>query len=109
MFTGLSIKIVNASNHARVRFVKLSKFMIQPTLMNLHPNEYSQDIHYSPFAVKWDKCVGSCNTLDDLSNKLCVPNIAEDVNLIVSNMVTGINESKTSKTCRFHWRKFNSD
>ena len=48
--------------------------MIQPTLINLYPNEYNQQFHYYPFAVKLDRCVRSCNTLNDLSNKVCVPN-----------------------------------
>ena len=48
--------------------------MAQPTRINLHPNEYSQEFHYNPFAVKLDGCVGSCNTLIDLPNKVCVPN-----------------------------------
>ena len=39
------------------------KCMIQSTLINLHPNEYSQDLNYYLFAVKLDRCVGSCNTL----------------------------------------------
>ena len=39
------------------------KCMIQPTLINLHPNEYSQEFHFYPFVVKLDRCVGSCNTL----------------------------------------------
>ena len=30
-----------------------------------------------------------------LSNKVCVPNKTEDLNLSVFNMITGINESKT--------------
>ena len=41
---------------------------------NLHPNEYSQEFHYYPFAVKLDRCGGSYNTINDLSNKVCVPN-----------------------------------
>ena len=49
--------------------------MIQPTLINLHLNGYSQEFYYQPFLVKLDRCVGSCNTLNDLSNKICVPNI----------------------------------
>ena len=48
--------------------------MTQPTLINLHPNEYSQELHYYPFAVNLDRCVGSCSTINDLSNKVCVPN-----------------------------------
>ena len=65
--------------------------MNQPTLINLHPNEYSQERHYYPFAVKLDRCVGSCNTLNDLSNKLCDPSKTEDLNLSVFNMITEIN------------------
>ena len=69
----------------------------QPTLINLHPNQYSQEVHYYPFAVALDKCVGSCNTLNDLSKKICVPNNTEDWNLSVFNKLTEINESKTLK------------
>ena len=36
-----------------------------------------------------------CNTLNDLSSKVCGPNETEDLNLSMSNMITGINESKT--------------
>ena len=50
------------------------KYDIQPTLINLDPNKYSQEFHCSPFAVNLERCVGSCNTLNDLSNKSCVPN-----------------------------------
>ena len=48
--------------------------MTQPTLINLHRNEYSQEFPYYPFAVKLDRCVGNCYTLNDLSTKSCVPN-----------------------------------
>ena len=29
--------------------------MTQPTLINLHPNEYSHEFHFYPFAVKLDR------------------------------------------------------
>ena len=64
---------------------------IQPTLINLHPNEYSQEFHYYPFAVKLDR---SCNTLNDLSNKVSVPNKTEDLYRGIFNMITRINELK---------------
>ena len=44
--------------------------------------------------VKSDRCVGSCNTLNDLSNKVYIPNKREDLNLSVFNMITCINEWK---------------
>ena len=65
--------------------------MIQPTLINLHPNEYSQEFHYHPFFVKLDRYVGSCNAFNTLSNKVCVPNKTENLNLSVFNMIAGIN------------------
>ena len=44
---------------------------ISPTaLINLYPNEYNEGLHYYPFAVNVDRCMGSCNTLNDLSNKV---------------------------------------
>ena len=54
--------------------------MTQPILIKLYPNEYSQDIHNYPFVVKLDRFVLSCNTLNDLSNKVCVPNKTENIN-----------------------------
>ena len=41
-------------------------------------NEYSQEWHYYSLTVKLDRCVGSCNTLNNLSNKICVVNKTED-------------------------------
>ena len=40
------------------------------------------------------KCVRSCNTLNDLSNKVSAPNKTEDLNLRAFKMITAINESK---------------
>ena len=69
--------------------------MTQPTLINLHPNEYSQEFYYYPFAVKLGRFFGSCKTLNDSSNKVGVPNKIGDLNLSIFNMITGINELKT--------------
>ena len=66
--------------------------MTQLTLINLHPNEYSQDLHYYPFVVNLNKFNGAHNTLNDLYNKLCVPNKIEDLNLSLFNMNKQINK-----------------
>ena len=42
-----------------------------------------------------DRCVANCNTLNDLSEKVWIPNKTEDLNLSVFIMIAGINESKT--------------
>lgn len=52
-------------------------------------------MRYYPFLVSLDRCIKSWNTFDGLSNKVCISNKTEDLNLRVFNMVTEINESKT--------------
>ena len=90
------------------------KCLIQPALIDLHPNKYGQ------------KFVGSCNTVILLSVivsyvlilllLLSVSNKTDGLNLNVFNMITGINESKTltkhiscERNCRFDRRKYSSD
>ena len=68
--------------------------MTRLTLINLHLPEYSQELHYHPFVVNLDICVGSCNIINDLSNKVCVRNKTEDLNLNVLNMITGITQKQ---------------
>ena len=116
IFVGLLTGIVSVSNYTKYVSIIDQKCMTQSTLVNLHPNEHSKESHYYPFAVKLDRCVGSCNTLNDLSNQLCLPNKTEDLNLSVFNMITEINESKTLTKhisckckCRFDGIKCNSD
>ena len=104
--------IVNASNHTKCVSLSNQKCEIQPTLINLHTNECSQELYYYPFAVKLDRYAGSCDTLNDLSKKVCIPNKVEDLNIFVFNMITGKNESiilitdiSCDRKCRFDEKK----
>ena len=114
MFIVLLTSIVNASNHTKCVSLSNQKWKIQPILINLHPNDYSQELHYYPFALKLDRCVKSCNTLNDLSNRVRVQNKTKDLNIHVFNMITGKNESKNLTKdisceckCKFDGRFFN--
>ena len=111
LLTGL----VNGSNHTMCVSLSNQNCMIQPILINLHPNEYNLGFQYCSFAVKLDRCAGSCNTINDLSNKACVLNKSEELNLSVFSMITRINESKTlskhmscESKCKFDKKKSNS-
>ena len=76
MFIVLLTNIVNGFNHTKC--VSLIKNVKLNTVIDLHPNEQSQQLHYYTFVVKLDKYVGSCYTLNDPPNKVCVRNTAED-------------------------------
>ena len=83
---------LNISNHTKFVLLNSQKCEVQPTLINLHPNEYCQEFKYYLFSVKLDRSVGNCYTLNDLSNKVSVPKKTEDLNLSFFNMITIINK-----------------
>ena len=61
----LLICIVIASNHTKCVLLSNQKCMTQPTIINLYPDEYSQEFLYYSFVDKLDRCAGSCITLND--------------------------------------------
>ena len=79
MFISLLTGLVNASNHTKCVSLSNKKCMTQP-------NEYAQGLNYYPFAVNSDRYVGVCNTINNLCNKLCVPNKTADLNIHVFNI-----------------------
>ena len=80
--------------------------MTQPTLIDVHANEYSQELQYYLFAVNVDMFVGSGNTLDGFSNKVCARNKTKDLNLYNFNKTAGKTLTKhISCKCEF---KFDS-
>ena len=66
--------LVNGFNHTKYVLLRNQKNMIQSALFNFHPNKYSQKFHYYQSAVELDRYDESCNTLNDLSNKVCILN-----------------------------------
>ena len=97
MLIVLLASIVNDSNHTKSVSLSYQKYKIQPTLINLHPNEESQKLHYYPFAVKLEKCVGICYNVNYLSNKVCAPNETKVLSIHGFNMITG----KCKYNCKF--------
>ena len=52
-------------------------------------------LNYYHFMVILDKCNGSCNAVDNLCTKICVPSETKDINVKVFNIITKINKVKT--------------
>ena len=46
--TGFLASTVNAFNHRKCISLNNQQCMTQPTLVNLHPNECGQELHYNP-------------------------------------------------------------
>ena len=97
MFVVLLASIVDASTHTKYVSLSNQNWKIQPTLyysIYLNPIEYNQELRCYSFVVKLDKCAVSCNTRNDLSSRVLVPNKAEYLNQTMFNMITE-NKSKT--------------
>ena len=88
MFIVLLASIANAYNHTKCVSLSNQKCEIQLFLINLNPNKYCQELHNYLFEVNIDRFVGSCITLNDLSNKLYVLNKTGHLKIHVFNMVT---------------------
>ena len=51
IFIGLLTGLVKGSNHTKCVSLSNQECMIHPAVINLYPNEYSQEFHYYQFAV----------------------------------------------------------
>ena len=58
-------------------------------LIHLRHNKYKQELRYYLCVVKLNKCNESCHAVNDLSNRIHVPNKTEDLNIHVFNMIAG--------------------
>ena len=66
--------------------------MTRPTIISLSPDEYDNGLCYNPYMVNLDRCNKSCNTFDNPSGRICVPNKTKSINISVFDMITGINK-----------------
>ena len=62
---------------------------VRPEIVNVNSNE---PLFY-PFSIKTSKCSGSCNNINDPYAKLCVPDVAKNLNAKVFNLMSRTNET----------------
>ena len=71
----------------------------RPEIINVNSNN---PVFY-PFSVKASKCSDNCNNINDPYAKICVPDVAKDLNLKVFNLMSRTNETRHIKwheTCK---------
>ena len=61
--------------------------MVRPTIIDLNPDE----LNCYPVITSLDKWNGSCNAVEDLYAKICIPSDTRDVNVTVFHKITKIN------------------
>ena len=56
-------------------------------------NNNNEPVIY-PFSIKVNKCCGSCKNINNLYAKLCVPDVAKNINVKVFNLMPWSNQAK---------------
>ena len=75
------------------------KCMSRPKIIETNPDEPV----VFPYSIKLNKCSGSCNDPKDPFARLCVPDIVKNINVMVYNLMTRVNETKNivwHETCK---------
>ena len=78
--------------------MKNQECKVRPEIINVNSNE---PVFY-PFSIKTSKCSGSCNNINDLFAKICVPHIIKNLNFKVSNLMSRTNETRHMKWHETH-------
>ena len=89
-----SLECVSMNNH---------KCKIISEIINVNTNE---PIFY-PYSITINTCKGSCNTINNPSAKLCVPDTIKNINVKVFNLISRTNETRHiewHKTCKCKFR-----
>ena len=65
------------------------KCKVRPQIVNVNGNEPG----FFYFSIKTSKCSGSCNNINDLYVKICVPAVVKNLNVKVFNLISRANET----------------
>ena len=79
-FIGLTI-LSNFTNVIPLSCISMKnqECKVRPEIINVNNNE---PIFY-PFSIKTTKCSGSCNNINDPYAKICVPDAAKDLSILM--------------------------
>ena len=79
-FIGLTI-LSNFTNVIRLSCISMNnqECKVRPEIINVNSNE---PVFY-PFSIKTSKCSGSCNNINDPYAKICVPDAAKDLSILM--------------------------
>ena len=100
-FTAITFTNFNLSTVNSLECVSMNnpECKIRAEIINLNSN---QPLFY-PHSIKINRWKGSCNTINDLYAKICVPDVIKNTNIKVFNLVSRTNETrhiKWHKTCK---------
>ena len=105
-FIGLTV-LSSLTGAASQNYISLNnqECKVRPEIVNVNSN----DPVFYPFGIKTSKCSGCCNNINNPYTKLCVPDIVQNLNVKVFNLMPRTNETrhlKRHKTCKCKCRLY---
>ena len=98
-FLGLTVLSSSITGALNCVSINNQEWKVRPEIVNASSNN---PIFY-PVSIEINRCSGSCNSIKDPYAKICVPDIAENLNVKVLNLMSRANETKSIKlyeTCK---------
>ena len=88
-FIGLTIlsNFTNANSLLNRISMKIQECKTRPQVININSNN---PIFY-PFSIKMNKCSGNCNNINNPYANICVPDVINDLNVKVFNLMSRTN------------------
>ena len=100
MFFGYNLSSVNS---LKCVSINNQECKVRPEIVNVNSKE---PIFY-PYSISTSKCSGSCNNINDHYAKLCIPDVIENLNIKVFNLISRTNETRHAgwhETCKCKYR-----
>ena len=66
------------------------KYKMRTKTLDINNNEPS----FYRYSIEVNKCIGSCNNINDPYSKLCVPDVVKNINVKVLNLMSRTNEAR---------------
>ena len=70
--------------------MKNEEWKVRPQIFNVN----SEEPLFFPFSIKTSKCSGSCNNINNTYEKLCVPDVVENLEVRGFNLILRTNETR---------------
>ena len=92
-FLGLTVSSSSITGALKCISLNNQKCKVRPKVVNVSSNN---PIFY-PFSVKINRCSDNCNSINDPYAKICVPDVAKNLNGKIFNLMSRTNESRSIK------------
>ena len=90
-FTGLTfLSTLTSVNSLSCISIKNQECKVRPHIVNVNSDEPV----FFAFSIKTSNCSCSCNNINDPCAKMCVPDVAKNLNVKVFNLMSRTNETR---------------